>query len=333
MKPHWTSAQLNVSSNDSFVSSLIEELKTINLGNNVNSLDGVFSLLGDSSKQSTNNSGQSNGWSKLPLWGDPQSPTPSIKTQYHSASSHTNSKESLWHSTQSSPNSNLREQSQSSTSQTCMWENPITNKITQPSLNYCKDPIGSIWTSPTAANYTQTNQSTNNSNKMSNIWETSTPNSTMSSYGNGNAGTAFNQSIKSDGNQVNVNNSHRLVRPQDISCDVWSNHNGALGVNKAKEPVGSLWATPTTNSIAGKGAGNMNNNKNTTKPIVKCLNFGTSSAHSNLVTSSTTTVSNSNATNSITNNNNQQQQPQSTAASSCLQLFSDEFLNYLNMIN
>lgn len=222
-----------------------------------------------------------------------------------------------------------------------MWENPITNN--KPSLNFGKDPIGSIWTSPTASNFGQTNQSA--TNKMSNIWETSTttPNSTIPSYGNNNSNTAaaaFNQSIKSDGNQVNVNNSHRLVRPQDISCDVWSNHNGALGVNKAKEPVGSLWATPTTNSIAGKGAGNMNS-KNATKPIVKCLNFGTSSAHSNLVTaasvsscaSSTTTVSNNSNSITTTTTNNNNQQPQSTAASSCLQLFSDEFLNYLNMIN
>lgn len=278
-------------------------------------------MLGDSSKQ-TNNSSQSNGWSKLPLWGDPQSPTPSIKTQYHSASSHTNSKESLWHSTQSSPNSNLREQSQSLTSQTCLWENPI-NKQTQASVNYSKDSIGSIWTSPATANFTQTNQS-GNSNKMSNIWESSATNSTMS-YVNNN--TNYNQSIKSDANQVNVNNSHRLIRPQDISCDVWSNHNGAHGVNKAKEPVGSLWANPTSNSTS-KNAGN----KNTTKPIVKCLNFGANSNHSNLVTPSTTTVSNSNASNSIINNNNNNQS-QSTAASSCLQLFSDEFLNYLNMIN
>lgn len=195
--------------------------------------------------------------------------------------------------------------------------------MTQASLNYSKDSIGSIWTSPTTV---QSNQSSN-SNKMSNIWETSTTNSTMS-YVNNN--TAYNQSIKSDANQVNVNNSHRLIRPQDISCDVWSNHNGALGVNKAKEPVGSLWANPTSNS-ASKNAGNLN--KNTTKPIVKCLNFGTSSTRdSNLVTSSTTTVSNSNASNSINNNINNNQS-QSTAASSCLQLFSDEFLNYLNMIN
>lgn len=302
----------------------------------MNSLDGVFSLLGDSSKQTTNPA-QSNGWSKLPLWGDPQSPTPSIKTQYHSASSHTNSKESLWHSTQSSPNSNLREQSQSMNGQTCLWDSPIT-KITQSSLNYSKDSIGSIWTSPTTANFSQTNQS-NNANKMSNIWETSPVNVTLPTYGGSNTtsstATTYNQSIKSNGNPVNVNNSHRLIRPQDISCDVWSNHNSALGVNKAKEPVGSLWANPTPNAT-GKCAGNINNK--TTKPIVKCLNFGTSSTQANLVTTSTTTISNSNASISINNNNNNNNninnnQSQSTAASSCLQLFSDEFLNYLNMIN
>lgn len=258
-------------------------------------------------------------WSKLPLWGgSPQSPTSSLKTQYHSASSHSNSKESLWHSTQSSPNSNLREQMQTSNS-TNLWESP-SSKLSQASLMFNKsDSFNSVWTIPPAESPV---------NKLASLWDTpSTATSITSSY-------SLNNTKSTEG--------FRLIRPQDLcGTEIWSNtntnNNGNsmnLVTTKTKEPVGSLWASPTPNynkinSVVGKSSFTM-------KPILarSSTPIGSSSITSTGTPATFATNSNYNnlASNggsgaAFTNNTG------GTAASSCLQLFSDEFLNYLNMIN
>lgn len=66
-------------------------------------------------------------WSKSPTWGSPQSPVSSIHTQYHSSSS----KESLWNSTQSSPNSTIKDSYMMNgtlPSSNSIWENTIGQK-------------------------------------------------------------------------------------------------------------------------------------------------------------------------------------------------------------
>lgn len=293
------------------------------MGNNIQNNEGINGQIGGVSSINKQ-------WSKLPLWGgSPQSPTSSIKTQYHSASSHSNSKESLlWQSTQSSPNSNIpREQLQqitttattsstssiASSSNTSLWENPIS-KMSQATLMYDKDSsYGSIWTSSNDNNTSPI--SATSSVKFSNLWGDSStvPYNSNNNNTNNNSNIFGKQSIDTNQGIAGL----RLIRPQDISNDVWSSSSTAtsttnvgVGVNnnKTKEPVGSLWANPTPNY--NKYASN-NNNNNMVQQKIPPIKRNSSMTSSTIQQPSTTT----------------------NAASSCLQLFSDEFLNYLNMIN
>lgn len=160
--------------------------------------------------------------------------------------------------------------------------------------------------------------------KLSNLWEDvalatphttvkTTSNSSASLYMNGNGSSMFNHQQKADQGIVGLS----LIRPQDISNDVWSN---TAVMTKTKDPVGSLWANPTpsypsNNKYNGNNGGNHRNHaKRVSPPPPPPPQQLLSSNHQQ------TNI------NSMTNNT-------STAASSCLQLFSDEFLNYLNMIN
>lgn len=293
-------------------------------------------MFGESSITKTNNS----AWTKSTMWDSAQSPTTSVKTQYHSSSSHSNSKESLWHSTQSSPNSHLKEQLQtaSSSSQTNLWENPIS-KMSQASLMHSKGSSGSIWSTP----LTQSPVS-----KLSNIWDTACTLSATSGYPNQKPAELQHQSYGSAG--------HRLIRPQDISNDVWSNNTSAMGVPKAKDPVGALWANPTPSSYSHKQTSHKNTmckpSRYNSPPSTASVTNTAPSTDLTVQSMPTNTYNHiiqsnpNNPTLHNTNNNNNQNihtpntanhlannYPSSSAASSCLQLFSDEFLNYLNMIN
>lgn len=270
----------NYGTSDNVVNSLINELKTFTLSNNLDS-SGMSSyqqqnsIGGDSSNANLNNSNGKNMWGKSSVWGSPQSPSSSsIGTQYYSNISHSNSKESLWASTQSSPTTSQntnREFVFNSSQMTGLWDNPIS-KMSQSVLMSNRESSGSVWTTP------QSQSPINNMNK----------------------------SIFSDSGSPTIYNKmpeQKYLRPNDLANDnMWSSSTPV----KPKEPVGSLWAAPTNSSNISY---NNNNNKS-----VKSLRF-----------SPTPTPIGINPINPINPNN--------SAASSCLQLFSDEFLSYLNMIN
>lgn len=276
----------NYGTSDNVVNSLIKELKTITLSNNLDSTgmssyQQQNSIGGDSSN--VNNSNGKNMWGKSSVWGSPQSPSSSsIGTQYYSNISHSNSKESLWASTQSSPTTsqnNNREFLFNSSQMTGLWDNPIS-KMSQSVLMSNRESTGSVWTTPQS-------QSPINNN--------------------------MNKSIFSDSGSPTIFNKmpeQKYLRPNDLANDnMWSSST-ASSLIKPKEPVGSLWAAPTNNSTNIMNSSyNNNNNKS-----VKSLRF-----------SPTPTPIGINPINPINPNN--------SAASSCLQLFSDEFLSYLNMIN
>lgn len=341
--------QSSSSTNDSFVSSLIQELKTIKLSNNhittninnsnqINSsIDGVMPMLGESSI--TINKQNNSNWTTTKttsLWdAAPHSPTYSMNTHYHSSSSHSNSKESLWASTQSSPNSAHREQlqhqhSSSSTSSTpsSLWENP-SSKLSQASLMSKNDSLSSIWQTPP-----QTQSPDNIGNKISNLWDS--PNSFGSANGGGGGGgmmTGSGGSLFGNSNSYqNLHNSgHSLIRPQDLSsADIWGNNNSGMALKPNKDPVGSLWAqpTPATTQSAIVPTFNKNHTMITSTPMkshqMHPIKPDQRNAFNNLP--HVTANAKNNLSPAITNTS-------APASSSCLQLFSDEFINYLNMIN
>lgn len=341
--------QQSSSTNDTFVSSLIHELKTIKLSNNHtttnlnnsnlinNGTDGVMPMLGESSI--TINKQNNSNWTttkSTSLWdAAPQSPTYSMNTHYHSSSSHSNSKESLWASTQSSPNSAHREQlqhqhSSSSTSSTpsSLWENP-SSKLSQASLMSKNDSLGSIWQTPP-----QTQSPDNIGNKISNLWDNQNSFGSTNGYGGGGVmiGSGTNLFTNSNSYQNVQNSGHSLIRPQDLSsADIWGNNNTGMAQKPTKEPVGSLWAQPTLAPIPSSAVSTFNKNHTmiTSTPIksqqqMNPIKQDQRNAFNNLP------HVNANAKNNLSPGIPNTSAP---ASSSCLQLFSDEFINYLNMIN
>lgn len=298
-----------VKPSDAFVKSIFHDIKPIKPNNNPNgkirdeqralnsSLERALTKTNDfnatGNKQSNFNYTKS-----LSLWDSPQSPAASIKTLYHSSSSHSNSKESLWASAQSSPNSVQREQikQQLFSPSASLWENP-TSKLSQASLMSKNDSTNSIWSTPPRM------QSPPAANQ--NGWDNSV--------------SLLNQ--KTDG--------LTLIRPQDLSpSDHWHSSNATTQSNAITtkfDAIESKWANtmPTTFN-------RVNPNLFTSTPIKPATN--------NLVHERK-----SNGFNCNENIDYYQPMPTSTAASasatmtpassSCLQLFSDEFINYLNMIN
>lgn len=323
------SAAINTNATDNnFMNTLIQELNTMKLNHN-SSLD----LLGDSNSISNINNNNCNikqtiwgkSYSQLSgnnatnstliqqnqhpqnhptnIWGcSPQSPpssSSSIRTQYHSASSHSNSKESLWTSNQSSPNSNFRENfystktssnnSLSSQITPNLWENPVT-KMSQASLMtnnnssntvnvIRKDSIGSIWSAPPVQPVAQISTSPP-STALQNIASVanipSAYNSNASNTKINNIWDINNQAGAKTNDLVNGRNQliqQQLIRPHDIFSDLWNNSNNDNNINndsivggsgvqtqKSKEPVSSLW-TPIPQSTYN-GNNNINSNDN-----------------------------------------------------------------------
>lgn len=363
------------SANDSFVNTLIQELKTIKLSNTNSLLNGsnlvdglgAIQLLGDSNSNSSCNSSIANqncgisykqtqnlmkssqSANSSQLWSSPQSPTSSIQTQYHSASSHTNSKESLWASTQCSPNGNQpRDQLLRSPQQYInLWENPVS-KISQANLMASKEPIDSLWLAPA--------MQSSPINKITTLWDApATFNSSPAPFNNvAPAATLGMNKMSSDFQQAAVG-GQRLANRQhsnDLTSikDIWTTPLNNSDASKTVAPVSSLWAQPTPPKSQIVQSSFLNNNKMHNKspnPIkqsqllspVSTFNGngysnGTAALSNGTVSRSSTVSSNINSPaavgsgNPLSNNNNN-----SSAASSCMQLFSDEFLNYLNMIN
>lgn len=276
------------STSDDFANSLISELKTIKLEPSNNTFTST----------SANNN---DVWSKHSLWS-PHSPAASIKTQYHSASSHTASKESLlWqpsNQTQSPPNnadaSSASSTTSSSSSSASLWENPGSTMSLMHSSS--DQSFASIWNQqqPTTPPQVQSPGS-----KLSTMWSDSTPNSAYLTTD----GSQSSSSLLLFGGKQSPSNAAIIV---PTGCDIWSQAN--------KDSVSSLWTNQTSHQTA---------------IVDGCITskqqqHQISSASDGFQHTNNSKTTHKNANNHLSN---------STAASSCLQLFSDEFQNYLNMIN
>lgn len=206
-------------------------------------------------------------------------------------------KDSFWQSTQSSP---IMSSSQYSNLNSLWGCSPIKNDAHEESL-------GSIWNIPT------------------------TP-SPMSKTPDGNLEAPLPPPIS-----YNQKSQPQLLRPQDIGGSVWNgmannsnnsnmgcsmNNNGNSGNNnKVKDPVGSLWAHPTPPNL----------------PLtLQAQNYNLLSTNSKFQSPiKPMGVAPSNGLLNGCNGYSSQQQQLSQGTTSCnnMQLFSDEFLSYLNMIN
>lgn len=343
---HYEQPQHIHPTSDAFVNSLIQELKTIKLNNNNNSSGGLISMAAGQNASITSNPPPKSLWSKQSsLWGGQQqqqqppfplissnsssistvqsnSPTSSIKTQYHSVSSHNSaSKESLWQSTQSSPNSNngnrnehnLQTASSSASSissNQSLWESGANQKATSHSS------YGSIWGVPSPPPLSPPSIGS----KLSNLWEVDA----VAPPCKVNYAKQSTTTIPLDYNGTSSSAAARLIRPHDISMgggggggngNVWSSST----LPKTKEPVGSLWANPTPPSSSTTNY--VVSNKNSTAIKYKATNKR-STPPPPAPAQQQSPLAQLNITSTTT-----------SASSSCLQLFSDEFLNYLNMIN
>lgn len=236
----------------------------------------------------------------LSLWDQPQSPTASIKTACNSS---TSSKESLWASAQSSPNSVQRDQlkQQLFVNSSNLWENP-SSKVSQASLMSKNDSNNSIWCTPPRMHSPSTNTG----------WTNAPMNQKKDDY---------------------TNDGHALVRPQDLSPTEhhWANSSCGSGANSIKTKMDAFDSKWGNTSMEQQSFNRISANAFTSTPIKPTVNkltnetsngngFGTNDVNS-FYHSMATTSSGGTA-------------PTATpASSSCLQLFSDEFINYLNMIN
>jgi hypothetical protein len=126
----------------------------------------------------------------------------------------------------------------------------------------------------------------------------------------------------------------QLLRPQDIGGSVWngmpnsnnlgcSMNNNNTNNNKVKDPVGSLWAHPTPPNLPLQLQSqnyNLLSTNSKFQPPMKPLGVAPLNGCNN---------------NGYSNQQmgNQQQLSQGNNNNNNMQLFSDEFLSYLNMIN
>lgn len=242
-------------------------------------------------------------WGDKSLWNLSNSPnsTSSMQTANGSTCSDA-SKDSFWQSTQSSP---ILSSTQYSNLNTLWGCSPIKHDLHEESL-------GSIWNIPT----------------------TSTP---ISKTPEGNLEAPLPPPIS-----YNQKAQPQLLRPQDIGGSAWNgmanshqnNNINNMGCtvnnnnNKVKDSVGSLWAHPTPPNL----------------PLtLQAQNYNLLSTNSNSNSKFQSSVKPMGAAppsngllNGCNNSYNQQAGLQlSQASTSCnnMQLFSDEFLSYLNMIN
>ncbi|GAB0096578.1 hypothetical protein DMENIID0001_121020 [Sergentomyia squamirostris] len=186
--------------------------------------------------------------------------------------------------------------SHSTSSKESLWTSTQSSPISHPMAP-------NLWESKHSQATLMSCGSSSSKDSMSSIWFTppqiqSPPNGIVTSTPNGKIGCDMWE-MKNGGDTI-----PRLVRPQEISGP-----NGWISdlSKSSKDSVSSLWATPTTPPAAFNGAAagkiplqTYNTPKHYSPPLPHINNTHDS---------------------------------QNNAANSCLQLFSDEFLNYLNMIN
>lgn len=235
-------------------------------------------------------------WGDKSLWNLSNSPnsTSSMQTANGSTCS-SDGKDSFWQSTQSSPISS----SQYNNLNTLWGCSPIKNNDVH------EESLGSIWNIPT----------------------TSSP---ISKTPEGNLEAPLPPPIS-----YNQKTQPQLLRPQDIGGSVWNgmanNNNNNMGCqmnngggsinNKVKDSVGSLWAHPTPPNL----------------PLtLQAQNYNLLSTNSKFQSPiKPMGVAPSNGLLNGCNPYQNQQQQLSQGSTSCnnIQLFSDEFLSYLNLIN
>lgn len=289
--------------NESIVTSLVHDLKSIKL--NETSGENVMDKFNKSMhieraivKSNDFNKQHHSAVNKLCYnqWMPSQSPDPLNKSFNYK----TDSKEVLWASTQSSPNSTQREQlknqfKKSTSTPSNLWESPNL-KLSQSTLMIKNDSSNSVWYTPPQI------QSPAISSGQS-IWDSPTS-------------SILNHSVESFSSDC-----AGLLRPQDLSPnDIWSNSTKlqtSNGFNTFKtdtsvwsnaSPIGNKMESTVFTSTPFKSAtfdGQKDFNKKIAKPLIP---------------PAATTATNVN-------------QDTNPASSSCLQLFSDDFMNYLNMIN
>lgn len=285
-------------------STLLHDFKSIKL-NDTNGIENVM----DKYKSNPNEraivkSNEFNKQNQLALsklsynqWMSSQSPDPLNKSFNYK----NDSKDGLWTSTQSSPNSTQRDQlknqfKKSTSTPSNLWESPIAKLSPQSSSLMIKnDSSSSVWYTPPQI------QSPAISSGQS-IWDSPTS-------------SILNHSIESFSSDC-----AGLLRSQDLSPnDIWSNSNNKLqttnGFNSFK--ADNVWSNGSPikmestifTSTPYKSAAN-DSQKDFSKKIAKPMTTTITSAAANTVNADT-----------------------NPASSSCLQLFSDDFMNYLNMIN
>lgn len=308
------------------------------------------------------------------VWGSPQSPSSSIGTQYFSNSSHSNSKESLWASTQSSPTSYSNANNISSLNNTNnkelanlnnntnanknnninigtflknnnnvinLWENPIS-KLSQASLMQCKEPLGSIWSPQKSVDQNTTTKTIITTDPSFRLLR---PHDIVSDTWNSSNQNTSNSSHHTSNNSV-ISHAVKHTNSYAAAANTLVTAGGSVNLFNtkilAKEPVGSLWAKPTP---PPPGTNYLSTNPLKLNTMASLLNSSVSSSSTVSSNMSINNVSpsqvsqqhvplNTSVGSSLLNGSSQfGTTPSAAAASSCLQLFSDEFLNYLNMIN
>lgn len=226
-------------------------------------------------------------------WMPSSSPDPLIKPFNYKTDSYSASKEVLWTSTQSSPNSTQRDQlnnqfKKSTSTPSNLWESP-SSKLSQSALMIKNDSSSSsVWYTPPQI------QSPAMSSGQS-IWDS--PSSSILNHSV--------ESFSSDGAS--------LLRPQDLSPnDGWYSANklqSTNGFNSFKADT-SVWSN--TSPVGSK----IESNIFTSTPY-KSSAVETQKESTHKLNKPTTAI----------------HPDPNPASSSCLQLFSDDFINYLNMIN
>lgn len=234
-------------------------------------------------------------------WMPAQSPDPLNKT----FNCKTDSKEVLWASTQSSPNSTQRDQmknqfKKSTSTPSNLWESPNL-KLSQSALMIKNDSSSSVWyTPPQIQSPAMSGQS---------IWDSPTS-------------SILNHSVESFSSDC----AGGLLRPQDLSPnDIWSNTSKLQSSNRFnsfKADTSSVWSNASP--IGNKTESNIF----TSTPFKSSNSTTTAFDGQKDFKKITKPTAEASTLNSVAHDNTT-----NPASSSCLQLFSDDFMNYLNMIN
>lgn len=296
--------------NEAMANSTLHDLKSMTVNNSSaeNLMDMYKSLQTERAIVKSNDFNKQNqsGMNKIASNQWMQSPSPDLLikpfngkiTDGYSTSS---SKEMLYASTQSSPISTQRDQlknqfKKSTSTPSNLWESPNSKMPQQSALMVKNDSSSSVWYTPPQI------QSPAMSSGQS-IWDS--PSSSI-----------LNHSVESFSSDC-----ASLLRPQDLSPnDGWYSANKlhqTNGFNSFKADT-SVWSN--TSSVVSKAESNIF----TSTPYKTSPSTLSSSAHDG----NRDSTKKLNKPASVINHHDT-----TPASSSCLQLFSDDFINYLNMIN